>query len=125
MVAISCNQNTSSEQNKPEAAVVKTDNQRIIEAKIFVKPGSEAEFIEAAKYIIEKTNNEEGCIFYQLYQDPYIKTNFIMVEKYKNQAAVEFHFAQDYFSEFGKRIANLTSQPGEKMVYDIAGEEKK
>ncbi|HEX2975657.1 MAG TPA: putative quinol monooxygenase, partial [Bacteroidales bacterium] len=97
MVAISCNQNTSSEQNKPEAAVVKTDNQRIIEAKIFVKPGSEAEFIEAAKYIIEKTNNEEGCIFYQLYQDPYIKTNFIMVEKYKNQAAVEFHFAQDYF----------------------------
>lgn len=125
MSSLSCKQNTPAQQNQPETTMQKPDNQRIIEAKIFIKPGSEAEFIEAAKYIIEKTNNEEGCIFYQLYQDPYVKTNFIMVEKYKNQAAVEFHFAQDYFSEFGKRIANMTSQPGEIMVYDIAGEEKK
>jgi quinol monooxygenase YgiN len=98
------------------------DYQKMIIAKAFIKPGKEADFINAAKTIIESSNKEEGCLGYMLYQDPYEKTNFIFVEKYKNQAAIDFHFAAPYFSEFGTLIADWTSKPTEIKIIDIAAE---
>jgi quinol monooxygenase YgiN len=106
----------------PEAAVQNTDYKKMITARVYIKPGKEAEFIEAAKSIIEASNKEEGCTGYMLYQEPYEKTNFIFVETYKNQAAVDFHFATPYFKEFGTKIADLVSKPAEIKVLDIAGE---
>jgi quinol monooxygenase YgiN len=94
----------------------------MINAKVFIKPGREADFISAAKTMIENSNKEEGCLGYMLYQDPYEKTNFIFVEKYINQAAIDFHFGTSYFKDFGDQIAEMTSMPGEIKIIDIAGE---
>ena len=94
----------------------------MIIAKVYIKPGSESDFISAASMMIENSNKEEGCLGYMLYQDPYEKTNFIFVESYKNQAAVDAHFATPYFKEFGTKIADMTSMPAEIKVLDIAGE---
>jgi quinol monooxygenase YgiN len=123
---ISCKQKTQAplSQDQPAVQAQPTDNQKIIEAKVFLKEGNEAAFIEAAKTIIENSNKEEGCLYYQLFQSPYEKTSFIFVEKYKNQAAIDFHFGTPYFKEFGEKIGSLTSKPTEIMIYDIAGEKK-
>jgi quinol monooxygenase YgiN len=98
------------------------DYQKMIIAKVYIKAGSEADFITAAQEMITNSNKEEGCMGYMMYQDPYEKTNFIFVEKYKNQAAVDVHFATPYFKGFGDKIANLTSKPVEIKIIDIAGE---
>jgi quinol monooxygenase YgiN len=98
------------------------DFQKMITARVFIKPGLENEFIETAKMMIENSNKEEGCLGYMLYQDPYEKTNFIFVEKYKNQAAIDTHFATAYFKEFGTKIADMTSKPTEIKIIDIAAE---
>ena len=94
----------------------------MIIAKVYIKTGSEADFISAAQEMITNSNKEEGCTGYTLYQDPYEQTNFIFVESYKNQAAVDAHFAAPYFKGFGDKIANMTSKPAEIKVLDIAGE---
>jgi quinol monooxygenase YgiN len=120
--AVSCKPKTTPQVTQPEIAVQPPDFKKMITAKVYIKPGREADFIEAAKTIIEKSNSEEGCTFYQLYQDPYKKTNFMFVESYKNQAAVDFHFATPYFTEFGTKIADMISQPAEIKVIDVAGE---
>ena len=57
-----------------------------------------------------------------LSQAPYEKTNFIFVEKYVNQAAIDTHFASSYFKEFGTISAEMTSLPMEIKIYDIAAE---
>jgi quinol monooxygenase YgiN len=106
----------------PEAAVQAPDYQKMINAKVFIKPGSEADFIAAAQEMITNSNKEEGCTGYMMYQDPYEKTNFIFVERYKNQAAIDNHFATTYFKEFGEKIGNMTSKPLEIKIFDIAGE---
>lgn len=94
----------------------------MIIAKVYIKPGSESDFIPSASTMIENSNKEEGCLGYMLYQDPYEKTNFIFIESYKNQAAVDAHFATPYFKEFGTKIADITSKPAEIKILDIAGE---
>lgn len=110
------------ESQQAEAVAPAPDYQKMIIAKVWIKPGNEADFINAAKSIIESSNKEEGCLGYMLYQDPYEKTNFIFVEKYKNQAAIDFHFAAPYFSEFGTLIEDWISKPAEIRILDIAAE---
>jgi quinol monooxygenase YgiN len=110
-----------------DGTVVNTDSTqaRMIVAKVYIKPEKADSFIMAARSIIQNSNAEPGCEFYQLYQDPYDNTKFIFVEKYVNQAAVEAHFSADYFKAFGPSIANLVSGPAEINIVAIAKEDKK
>jgi quinol monooxygenase YgiN len=121
-IGFSCKPKTTAEPNPPAVTVQIPDYQKMIIAKVYIKSGSEAEFITAAQEMIINSNKEEGCLGYMLYQDPYEKTNFVFVEKYKNQAAVDAHFATPYFKGFGGKIGNLTSKPTEIKIIDVAGE---
>ncbi|HOW09037.1 MAG TPA: putative quinol monooxygenase [Bacteroidales bacterium] len=122
LIGISCRQTVPATPAQPETAAQPVDYQKMITARVYVKPGKEADFISAAKMMIENSNKEEGCLGYMLYQDPYESTNFIFVEKYKNQAAIDAHFASPYFKEFGNVSSEMTSKPMEIKIYDLAGE---
>jgi quinol monooxygenase YgiN len=97
----------------------------MIVAKLTVKPDKVKAFTDAAKEIIEKSNKEAGCKSYQLYQDPYDNTKFVFVEEYNNQAAVDAHFASDYFKAFGPKISDLVAEPAKIKIISIAKEEVK
>jgi quinol monooxygenase YgiN len=119
---IACKQQAPAPPAQPETAAQPAIIRKMITAKVFVKPGREADFISAAKIMVENSNKEPGCRGYKLYQDPYEKTSFIFVETYDNQAAIDFHFATPYFKEFGTTIADMVSEPAEIKILDIAGE---
>jgi quinol monooxygenase YgiN len=99
-----------------------SDYGMMIIAKVSVKPDKVKAFTEAAKDIIAKSNKEPGCKSYQLYQDPYDNTKFVFVEEYKNQAAVDAHFASDYFKAFGPKIADLVAEPAKIKIVTVAKE---
>jgi len=122
LMGFSYQQNVNKDQTEPETTVQTSDYQKMITAKVFIKAGKEADFISTARKIIENSNKEEGCLEYMLYQNPYETTNFIFVEKYKDQAAIDFHFETPYFKEFGTITADMTSKPAEIKILDIACE---
>jgi quinol monooxygenase YgiN len=94
----------------------------MIVANVSVKTEKVKAFIEAAKEIIEKSNKEAGCKSYQLYQDPYNSTRFVFVEEYKNQAAIDAHFASDYFKAFGPKIADMVQEPAKIKIISVSKE---
>ena len=98
------------------------ENSMMITARLSIKPDKVKEFIAAAKEMIEKSNKESGCKFYQLYQDPFNSNKFIFVEEYKNQAAVDAHFASDYFKAFGPKMNEFVQEPGKIKVITVAKE---
>ncbi|MBN2764388.1 MAG: antibiotic biosynthesis monooxygenase [Bacteroidales bacterium] len=124
IIGFSCQQNVKTGR---ENTVLPTDTTtviaKMITAKVFIKPGKESDFISAAQIMIENSNNEEDCLEYMLYQDPYESTNFIFVEKYKDQAAIDFHFGTEYFKNFGTITADMTSKPAEVKIIDIISEQ--
>jgi quinol monooxygenase YgiN len=122
LIGMSCKQKTTVRPPQPETVVPAPDYQKMITAKVFIKSGKESDFISEARVMIENSNKEEGCLGYMLYQNPYEKTNFIFVERYVNQAAIDVHFATSYFKEFGNKVADMTSKPMELKIFDIAGE---
>jgi quinol monooxygenase YgiN len=98
------------------------ENGMMIVARVNVKADKVKAFTEAAKDIIEKSNKEPGCKSYQLFQDPYTSTKFVFVEEYKNQTAVDAHFASDYFKAFGPKIADLVAEPAKIKIVTVAKE---
>jgi len=94
----------------------------MIIAKLKVKPEKVKAFTEAAKEMIENSNKEAGCKSYQLYQDPYDNSRFVFVEEYKNQAAVDAHFASDYFKAFGPKMGELVAEPAKIKIVTVAKE---
>ena len=112
--------NSESPTNFRQAPV--DENGMMIVAKLKVKADKVKAFTEAAKEIIEKSNKEAGCKSYQLYQDPYDNTRFVFVEEYKNQAAVDAHFASDYFKAFGPKIGDLVAEPAKIKIVTVAKE---
>jgi quinol monooxygenase YgiN len=99
-----------------------TDYGIMIVAKLTVKPEKVKAFTEAAKEMIEKSNKETGCKSYQLYHDPYDNTKFVFVEEYKNQDAVDAHFASDYFKAFGPKISDMVAEPAKIKIITVAKE---
>jgi quinol monooxygenase YgiN len=94
----------------------------MITAKLTVKQDKVKEFISAAKVMIDNSNKEPGCKSYQLYQDPYDQTKFIFVEEYKDQAAVDAHFATEYFKAFGPKISGLVQEPAKIKIVTVEKE---
>jgi quinol monooxygenase YgiN len=125
VISGSCGNNKSDKSGQSTDTSIKapvTDYKMMIVAKLSVKPDKVKDFTEAAKEMIENSHKEQGCIFYQLYQDPYDNSKFVFVEEYTNQAAVETHFSTDYFKAFGPKISELVAGSAEIKIISVAKE---
>lgn len=88
-----------------------TDEQTGDELKIIAIMKVKPENIEALKpifqTIVTASQEEEGCIAYNLCQDINDSTKFVMVEEWKSQAAIDFHNNTDHFKTFKAATADL------------------
>ncbi len=114
-------QNQPAEDSAMQASSV--ENRKMIIARFTTKPEKTEDFISAAKEMIEKVHEESGCDFYQLYQDPFNPSELVFVEEYKNQAAIDAHFATEYFKAFGAEIEEFISAPAEIRIMTIPEDE--
>lgn len=105
-----------------QAGAGENEYSKIIAARIYIAPEHIDEFKELFRELIHYTLQEPGCTGYELFQDPYDPTRFLVFETYVDQAAVEAHFAAPYFEEYGEKIGRMAYKPAEIVVYDVAGE---
>jgi len=74
------------------------------------------EFLKFSDIMIQKSNEENGCLTYRLFQDSNIKNEFFFYEKYENEAAVEHHNSSEHFKNFINSVMPLlTKEPTIEM----------
>ena len=83
----------------------------------FVKPGKKEEYLDAVKVLIEKTHQEEGCVFYDLFENPENPAALTLVEVWKDQAALDYHMGMDYFLKSVEVLTPLREDHRERFVY--------
>ena len=86
----------------------------VVVARVAVKEGYEAAFIEIASKLVAATRAEEGCLFYTLYQSTENPSVFIIYEEYKDDAAFEIHADSAHFAEFAEAINDMMA--GELVI---------
>ena len=123
LVMLSCVKNQPAPVEAPAAAAAADSSVKMITARVFLKADKVDAFIEAAQAMIDSSNAEPGCIEYMLYQNPYDETRFIFVEMWKDQAAIDAHFAMPYFTDFGPKTAEWISQPTEIKILTVVSQQ--
>ncbi|MBW1681952.1 MAG: antibiotic biosynthesis monooxygenase [Deltaproteobacteria bacterium] len=90
-----------------------------IVAKLKVQAGKEEALKEAMREVAEKVRSAEpGNLAYVPHQSQSDPTVFLFYEKYKDQAAIDFHRQQDHYKAFGKKAAGLLAGKPEVEFYE-------
>jgi len=79
----------------------------IVIAKIAVQPGNKQDVFALAKSIIAATRSEEGCISYELLDDPHDASACSFVERWTDMDALKRHMKTDHFLRWREASKDL------------------
>ncbi len=92
-------------------------------AKNYVKPESKAAFVGLAMELVSESRKEEGCISYSLFQDLKNTNEYVFVEEWKDQKAIDDHNSTIHFTTIVPQLHNLCEKNGEVSLYsEVRGE---
>jgi quinol monooxygenase YgiN len=74
---------------------------------MIAKKGKEKELEEALSAMIPNVQNEEDTLQYSLHRSRNNPGKFFFYEKYKDQAAFDFHCSTSYFKELFSKTPGL------------------
>jgi len=80
-----------------------------IVAKFVVQPEKEEEFLDLANALVVASNKEKGCIEYGLHKDVNKKNTYCMLEKWKDQAAIDEHNSSEHFTNTVPILGKMAS----------------
>jgi quinol monooxygenase YgiN len=84
---------------------------RAIVAYLTAKPGKEAEFKEKMTAQAERClANEPGCLQFDVAQDPNHPARLVMLEVYRDEAAVKAHQESAHFKDFRPVVSELVAE---------------
>ncbi|MDR2513257.1 MAG: antibiotic biosynthesis monooxygenase [Puniceicoccales bacterium] len=95
---------------------------KLITARVHVKQGLVDEFIQAAKALVTASRAEAGCIAYEYLHSPDNGHQFLFLERWKDQAAIDSHFASEHFVAFGATLGRIAASKPEIVIFDIKDE---
>ncbi|NML37836.1 antibiotic biosynthesis monooxygenase [Chitinophaga sp. G-6-1-13] len=97
-----------------------TTTEKFVIAKLYIRPASTEEFRRALETLAILTRKEAGCIEYTWYPEPAEEGTFTLIEHYRDQAGLKYHFAQPYLAEFVKKMEGWKSK--DLKVYFLSSE---
>jgi Uncharacterized conserved protein len=84
--------------------------EKLIIAQFFIKPENVEDFKAATKDVIKNTREEEGNVFYYLYQSVENPSEFIFYEKFKDQESINFHIDTEHYKKFESIFSKLQAK---------------
>jgi quinol monooxygenase YgiN len=80
-------------------------------ASFFPKPSQEKQVEQVLRDMISPTRAEPGNQRYELYVGNGTPAMFVLLEMYKDQAAVEAHRGTEHYKAYRSRIGGLLAEP--------------
>jgi quinol monooxygenase YgiN len=62
---------------------------------------------------------EEGCVSYRFYEDTEIDNEFVFVEEWESQEALQRHFATPHIAEFIRAVPGTVAAPPDVKFHTI------
>jgi quinol monooxygenase YgiN len=90
----------------------------IIHAGFKVNKEKEEEFLEEIYRLIDASREESGNISYDLMKDTEKTNEYMMVEVWKDQEAVQNHNESEHFISFMKKAPQYLAAPAAVDVFD-------
>lgn len=92
---------------------------KVINASFFIKEDQRENFLSDTKELISETRKEEGCLAYNLYESLEERNAFIMVELWKDQAAINNHNQSFLLQSFFSKIADFSTKAPDLKISEL------
>ncbi|MDG4987103.1 antibiotic biosynthesis monooxygenase [Lactococcus lactis] len=89
----------------------------IVNAKFYIKEDKKSQFLKEIEGLISASKKDEGCLEYSLYESTNNQLEFVMIENWESQEAIEKHNTNPLLLAFAK---NLSTYSSKKPVLQIA-----
>ena len=89
-------------------------------AEFHLKPEKTEEFLELVKPLIKASNEEAGCIKYGLHKALNRENTYIMVEEWKDQAAIDFHNKTEHFTSTVPKFGAFMTEEPRVILHSLA-----
>ncbi|MGO2037596.1 MAG: putative quinol monooxygenase [Brevibacterium sp.] len=66
--------------------------------------------------LIDRTRAEDGCLRYELFRDRDDDHRFILMEEWRDQAALDAHLSSEHIAAFFREVMALLAEEG-RMTY--------
>jgi quinol monooxygenase YgiN len=92
----------------------------LITGTVAVPAENREAFIAAASRHVGLSRMEPGCISHGVHEDVMAPGTFVFVERWRDMAAVQEHFARDYSRETVAMIRRLSTSSTGVEIHDVA-----
>ena len=92
---------------------------KVINASFFIKEDQRENFLSDTKELISETRKEEGCLAYNLYESLEERNAFIMVEIWKDQAAINTHNQNPLLQSFFSKTADYSTKAPDLKISEF------
>jgi quinol monooxygenase YgiN len=76
--------------------------------------------VRVGQAVAKASRAESGCISYRLYEDTEIENDFVFVEEWESNEALQLHFATPHVREFMQAIPATIVAPPDVKFHTIA-----
>ena len=94
------------------------DRIRVV-ARIVSKPNRIEETLELLRSLVAPTRSEAGCIRYELMQSRATPAEFMFVEEWANEAALNAHFLSDHVKGAFVKVPELLAEQPDIRQYRL------
>jgi quinol monooxygenase YgiN len=92
----------------------------VVVGRVQTDAGRRAEFVRIGQAVAAASRLEPGCISYRVYQDTENENDFVFVEEWESDAALQQHFATSHVAEFLQAIRATLVAPPDVKFHSIA-----
>ena len=92
----------------------------LITAKAMVSEKNRAAYLKLCMEQVKNSKMEDGCLDYGFYEDAMEPGTFLFVEHWKDQAAIDFHFAQHYCLDFIRAVRKLSKAVSPIEIHHVS-----
>ena len=96
----------------------------VLIAKFKTRAEYREEFINLSEGMLEPSRSEEGCIHYELLQNPFNPDLFTFYEKWRSEEDLVEHSQKHYFLEYMNKVPELIEGEADVTTYEYEKENR-
>lgn len=78
-----------------------------------------ADLVRIANALVTASRQDEGCISYRFYEDTEIANDFVFIEEWESDDALQKHFATPHIAEFMRTVPAALVAPPDVRFHTI------
>lgn len=93
----------------------------VVVGRVSTDESKRAQLVEVAQKVARASREEAGCIGYRFYEDTEQPDQFVFVEEWESDQALQEHFRTPHIAEFMQAIMGAVTGVPDVSFHEVAG----